>query len=489
MLSITFSNQLPGVLKPLVLGLPKGQGARAYGKFLDQQAIDAIDKLIDRGVFKEKAGETLCLYAFSGFEKVILLGLGDAPLEEADAIEVGGKLAASLEKEKALDPFMVLHGADDEVICHVALGAMLRAWRFDTFKGDKDPTSKEMVIWSDRADELQHLLAPKQAVAESVLWSRELVNLPANVLTPDAMIKEMRALEPLGLVCEVLDRKQMEDLSMGALLGVAQGSDNPPYLGILHYKGGTPGKAPLAFVGKGVTFDSGGLSLKPAGSMPEMKGDMGGSAVVLGVMRSLALMKAPFNAVGVVALVENMVSGGAQRPGDIVKSMSGQTIEVLNTDAEGRLILADALYYTHKTFSPAVMVDVATLTGAMRYALGPEYAGLFTPCDKMAAHLTKSGNTVGEKLWRLPLCEAFKKAMESPVADLQNISGSGYGAGSSTAAQFLKCFVGDTPWAHLDIANVDMVNKDTPLATRGGSAFGIRLLCRWALEHAQTLSA
>jgi leucyl aminopeptidase len=274
----------------------------------------------------------------------------------------------------------------------------------------------------------------------------------------------------------------MRELGMGALLGVAQGSARPPRAVVMEYRGGVAGTAPVAFIGKGVTFDTGGISIKPAAGMGDMKWDMAGAGVVIGLMRALAGRKAKVNAVGLVGLVENMPSGTAQRPGDIVRSMSGQTIEVLNTDAEGRLVLADVLWYCQDRFKPRLMIDLATLTGAVIVALGSDHAGLFANNEELADRLLAAGNTVGEKLWRLPLSESFDRAIDSDAADVKNIAGD-RGAGSSIGAQFLKRFVNDVSWAHLDIAGVAWSKKDSATVPKGATAFGLRLLDRFVADH------
>ena len=274
----------------------------------------------------------------------------------------------------------------------------------------------------------------------------------------------------------------MRELGMGALLGVAQGSVRPPRLVVMEHRGGPADTAPIAFIGKGVTFDTGGISIKPAAGMGDMKWDMAGAGAVIGLMRLLGARKARVNAVGIVGLVENMPSGSAQRPGDIVRSMSGQTIEVLNTDAEGRLVLADALWYCQDRFKPQLMVDLATLTGAIIVALGNEYAGLFANNDELAERLIAAGKAVGEKLWRMPLGDSYDRAIDSDAADVKNIGGD-RGAGSTIGAQFIKRFVNDVPWAHLDIAGVAWSKKDSATVPKGATAFGVRLLDRFVAEH------
>jgi leucyl aminopeptidase len=308
------------------------------------------------------------------------------------------------------------------------------------------------------------------------MLARDLVNEPANVLTPKEFAKRASQLKKLGCSVEILDEKAMKSLKMDALLGVARGSRNPPRMAIIHWKGGKSRDKPVAFVGKGVTFDTGGISLKPAGGMEDMKGDMGGAAAVTGLMHALAARKAKANVVGILALVENMPDGDAQRPGDIVKSMSGQTIEVLNTDAEGRLVLADALYHCNKKFKPQFMINLATLTGAILVALGNQHAGLFSNDDELSEQLADAGLETNEKVWRMPLTAEYDKMIDSKNADMKNIGGRH--AGSITAGQFLQRFVGKTPWAHLDVAGTAMASPQNEINKSWASGYGVRLLDR-----------
>ena len=487
MVNISFQASLPqqGVL---ALGVFADQHLSAFGKQLKTTSPDTFEKAFKASFFKGKPKEVLNLMAPAplAFDQVMLLGLGKPEdLKEADCYDIGGTLTAALERFPHKQVGVVLEELKLEQVLAIAFGAKLRAWRFDTYKTqqkeEEKPHLQELVFYVTDPKAAETQFKDLEALAESIHFSRRLISEPGNIIYPDTLAKEAETLKAHGVEVERLDKAAMKKLGMGALLGVAQGSAQDPYLVVMQWKG-APDKAaaPVAFVGKGVTFDTGGISLKPSNNMEDMKGDMAGSAVVIGLMQALARRKAKINAVGVVALVENMPSGTAQRPGDIVTSMSGQTIEVLNTDAEGRLILADALWYTQDRFNPRYMVDLATLTGAMRVALGEAYAGLFTNTDALADQLTQSGEQVGELIWRMPLCKAFDKVIDSPVADMQNIGTPGYGAGSSTAAQFLQRFVNQKPWAHLDIAAVDMATKNSPLWTKGGgTAFGLRLLDRW----------
>jgi len=326
---------------------------------------------------------------------------------------------------------------------------------------------------------------PLDRTTDAVFLTRDLVSEPANVIYPESLAAQAEALTDLGLAVEVLDEQRMQKLGMNALLGVAQGSARPPRLVVMEWHGADGGgklRSPLAFVGKGVTFDTAGISIKPAAGMGDMKWDMAGSAVVIGLMRLLAARKAKVDAVGVVGLVENMPSGTAQRPGDIVTSMSGQTIEVLNTDAEGRLVLADALWYCQDRYKPRLMIDLATLTGAVIVALGHHRAGLFSNNDELASRLIEAGNAVGEEVWRLPLDERYDRDIDSDAADVKNI-GSGRDAGSILGAQFIQRFVADVPWAHLDIAGMAWSSKDTATVPKGATAFGVRLLNQFVARY------
>jgi leucyl aminopeptidase len=324
-------------------------------------------------------------------------------------------------------------------------------------------------------------LAPYGHVADGVIMARDLVNEPPNVLYPEEFARRAGGLRKLGVDVSVLDVKAMTRLGMGALLGVAQGSARPGRMVVMRWNGGKRGEQPVAFIGKGVCFDTGGISIKPSGSMEDMKGDMGGAACVVGLMHALAARKARTNVVGAIGLVENMPDGNAQRPGDIVTSMSGQTIEIINTDAEGRLVLADVLWYVATKFKPKFMIDLATLTGAIMVALGTEYAGLFSNNDELAERLFKAGNETGERVWRMPLGPEYDKLIDSQFADMKN-TGSRHG-GSITAAQFLQRFVDGTPWAHLDIAGTAMGAPKSEINHSWGSGYGVRLLDRLVADH------
>jgi leucyl aminopeptidase len=460
---------------------------------LDKEIGGALSRAIRASRFEGKNGQTLNVIAPSGskLDRILLVGLGKASeLTDLELQKLGGRIYVSTNRAKkgivsvALDAVEGSKMNTSEMAVEIAFGARLRSYRFDKYKTRlkaKDlPSIKTLSLACTGFMSARKKYAGPSKVADGVFFTRDLVSEPPNILYPDTLAKQAQTLEKLGVKVQILGETQMRRLGMGALLGVGQGSIRESRLVVMQWNGDFKRKGkqlqPLAFVGKGVTFDTGGISIKPSAGMEDMKWDMGGSAVVIGLMKALAGRKAKVNVVGVVGLVENMPGGNAQRPGDIVKSMSGQTIEVLNTDAEGRLVLADALHYTNERFKPKIMVNLATLTGAIIVSLGSEYAGLFSNDDQLSERLTKAGLDVEEKLWRLPLSDKYDKMINSQAADMQNIGVRG--AGSITAAQFLKRFVGKTPWAHLDIAGVTWSKLDSSTVPKGGTAFGVRLLNR-----------
>ncbi|PCH66427.1 MAG: leucyl aminopeptidase [Rhodobacteraceae bacterium] len=359
----------------------------------------------------------------------------------------------------------------------LALGLALRDYRFEVHKSEAKSASGAITIHHSRDAEMTQALAPLMAVAEGVSMTRDLVNEPANVLTTTEFADRLAAMTDLGLEVEVLDEDELETLGMRTLLCVGQGSDSPSKVVVMRWNGGEKDAAPLALVGKGVVFDTGGISIKPAGGMEEMTMDMGGAGVVAGTMRALALRKARANVVGLVGLVENMPSGNAVRPGDVVRSMKGDTVEVINTDAEGRLVLCDVMWYAQERFKPAAMIDLATLTGAIIVGLGHENAGVFSNDDDLCKAFLKAAQASGEGAWRMPLGSAYDDLLKSRIADMKNIGGRP--AGSITAAQFLQRFVKDeTPWIHLDIAGVALISKESDYAPKGATGWGVMALNR-----------
>ncbi|MGV8855058.1 MAG: leucyl aminopeptidase [Devosia sp.] len=441
------------------------------------------------GAFKGRQGQVLDIIGAGG-RRLLVLGSGDAdgdtPLN--GWTDRGGSLLGKIAATRVETAAIVLDepGATPAAIGELAAGLRLRQYRFDKYKSARpdDPTGTltlTLQVADPAAADLA--IADRGATVDGTLLARDLVNEPANVLGPVEFAARAAELAKLGVEVEILEPAALEKLGMGSLLCVAQGSDRPARLVVMHWQGGKPGDAPLAFVGKGVVFDTGGISIKPAASMEDMKGDMGGAAAVTGLMCALATRKAPVNVVGVIGLVENMPSGSAVRPGDIVKAMSGTTIEVINTDAEGRLVLADALWYTQDRFKPKFMINLATLTGAIIVALGHEHAGLFSNSDDLATKLLAAGLSANEKLWRMPLGAVYDKMIESKFADIRNSVGRP--AGSITAAQFLQRFVNDVPWAHLDIAGTAFGVSPSETNASWAPGFGVALLDRLVRDSYQ----
>ena len=478
----------------LIITATDGGKLGALGKQLDKKVGGAISKAMKIKKFKGKPASVFALLApaKSDLDRIVVLGVGDGKkLSASDAEKMGGTALGAVEKAEGNVTFLLeplgSNVADGEIAARAAIGAFLRDYKFENYKTKNKSTGgpKKFTVATKALAAAKKAHAELKAVADGTILARNLVNEPSNILTPPEFAKRAKALSKLGVKVEVLSEAQMKKLGMGSLLGVGQGSVQPSQMVVMQWNGAPASKGkskqPIAFIGKGVCFDTGGISIKPAGGMEDMKGDMGGAAAVTGLMHSLASRKAKVNAVGILGLVENMPDGNAQRPGDIVTSMSGQTIEVLNTDAEGRLVLADALWYTQKRFKPQFMIDLATLTGAIMVALGQDYAGMFSSDDKLAQQLTDVGEAEGEKVWRMPMNDNFDKMINTPNADMKNIGGR-Y-AGSSTAAQFLKRFTNDVPWVHLDIAGTAMGSPKSTTSRTWASGYGVRLLDRLVKAH------
>ncbi len=471
-------------------------GARA--KELDSRSGGAIVKAAEAAQFKGKKKSTAELLAPPriGVSRLLVLGTGKATdLKESDWVTLGGAAAGAISARKVKIASLIADVAStssakaETITALLAFGAALRLYKFSKYqtkKGNEEENAapdglKKLVVHCANPDKARAAFARYEAVANGVVIARDLVNEPANVLGPIEFAERARELEKLGMEVEILDADQITDLKMGALLAVAQGSVRPARVAIMQWHGAKSKRAkPLAFIGKGVVFDTGGISIKPSSGMEDMKGDMGGAACVVGLMHALAERKANVNAVGIIGLVENMPSGSATRPGDIVTSYSGQTVEVLNTDAEGRLVLGDLISYVQDRFKPRLIVDLATLTGAIMVALGKEYAGLFVNDDKLANELLDASSTTGEKMWRMPLDKAYDKMIESKNADIKNLGGRW--AGACTAAAFLKSFVKDTPWAHIDLAGTAMDAPKSEINPSWGSGWGVRLLDRFVAD-------
>jgi leucyl aminopeptidase len=457
---------------------------------IDEACGGSLTRAIKAAKFEGKKDQWLDVVApGGGLDRVMIFGTGDAgKLADREIELLGGAMAGALQGAKARQATIVADwptgSLEKGAPALIASGARLRVYSFDKYKSKKPEKPNGLdgltVLCRDPA-QAKKRFAAYDAVATGVHFARDLVNEPSNILTPIEFANRLRGTGKNGLQIEILNPARLKKLGMGALLGVAQGSVNQPRVVVMRWNGGKRGEKPVAFVGKGVTFDTGGISIKPAQGMEDMKGDMGGAACVAGLMLALAGRKAKVNAVGCVGLVENMPDGKAQRPGDVVKSMSGQTIAVLNTDAEGRLVLADVLWYIQDRFKPQFMVNLATLTGAILVALGKEHAGLFSNNDELATRLFNVGQATGEKVWRMPLTPEYDKLIDSDIADMKNIGGRN--AGSITAAQFLQRFVNNVPWAHLDVAGTAMDAIKNAINQSWGSGWGVRLLNRLVAEH------
>ena len=504
----------------VVFAGPGSAFGEATKSYLGAEGEALVARAAAAAKFKGKPGSALDLVAPAGLAcgRLIVVGVGsDKPTEptsepgngngngkDKDAkpfsmINLGGAVAGKIGRGvQALVVLDVPREAKDakdptEAAADFTLGLRLRDYKFDTYKTKKkddadDEGATRVTIAVADAAAVEAAAAARGAVADGILTARSLVNEPPNVLYPETFAERAKALQSLGLEVEILDVPAMEKLGMGAILGVSQGSARPGRIVVMRWNGSgkSNGEAaqPLAFIGKGVTFDTGGISIKPSSGMEDMKGDMAGAACVVGLMQALAGRKAKVDAIGAIGIVENMPGANAQRPGDIVTSMSGQTIEIINTDAEGRLVLADVCWYIQDKYKPKLMIDLATLTGAILVALGQEHAGLFSNDDELSDKLLAAGKATGEKLWRMPLGPAYDKIIDSKFADVKNSGGRH--AGSITAAHFIQRFVNDVPWAHLDIAGMGMASPSNDINQSWGSGWGVRLLDRLVADNYET---
>ncbi len=488
MLEVTFVKAALPRSGAVALLITEGEAPSGLWTKLDEVSDGAVGRAIAAAEFKGSAQQTCTILApVAGLSRVVLVGLGKPDDVDLARIEqAGGLAAAALSREPAAALAGASLGANE--LAAAAFGAVLRSYRFDRYRTQEKPEDKprfaRLAVLGDEVVRTRAAFAPLRAVADGIFLTRDLVSEPPNVLNPAEFAERCKALSGLGVKVEILGLKELTKLGFGALLGVAMGSVNEPRVVIMHWNGANPGRArrqPLAFIGKGVTFDSGGISIKPASGMEDMKWDMAGAGTVVGLMAALAGRAAKIDAVGIIGLVENMPSGSAQRPGDVVRSFSGQTVEIINTDAEGRMVLADLLWYCQSKFNPKFMIDLATLTGAIIVALGHEYAGLFSNDDALAGQLATCGKTTGEQVWRMPLGPAFDRQLNSEIADMKHVTGR---PGSSiTAAQFLQRFVNSKPWVHLDIAGMAWSTKDAPCVPKGATAYGVRLLNNLVAEH------
>ncbi len=469
----------------LALLVVEGAPPSALHAHADQASGGALTRAAQAGGFTGATSQTCVVLGGEQLPRIVLIGLGKSSEHTLHGMEeAGGAAAVAMARHEhgalAVDGMPASHAA------HAALGAQLRSYRFDRYRtkepADDKPKLTSLTVLTGDVPGAEAAYAPLAAVLRGTTVSRDLVSEPPNVLYPAEMAARCQALTDTGLTVEVLEPAELQRQGWGALLAVAQGSAREARVVVMQWRGAPDGAnpSPLAFIGKGVTFDTGGISIKPAPGMEDMKWDMAGAGTVIGLMTALAGRKAKVNAVGIVGLVENMPSGTAMRPGDVIRSLSGQTIEVQNTDAEGRLVLADLLWYAQDRFTPRLSIDLATLTGAIIVALGHEHAGLFCNDEELATRLLAVGETTGEKLWRMPLGKAYDKLIRSDIADMKNIGGRP--GGSIIGAQFVQRFVRG-PWAHLDIAGTAWATKDRPTIPKGATAFGIRLLDQLVAEH------
>ena len=485
-MQIRFAESRPAGDYALVLPVP-GKDRSALNSLGPAQ--QAVATALDRQRFEGESASVSEQFIDDGgtVRRLLVVGTGNGSQGVA-AEKLGGTIAARLLTSGESEAVIDLSGLayDAELASRVALAAALRSWRHDRYrtklKDKQKPTLTQVTIVGGGEGAEQRYRSRWEPVVEGVTLTRELVTEPANIIYPESFVERVRsALHGSGIEIEVLDKAAMEKLGMGALLGVAQGSVREPRMVVLKWNGGQPDTAPTAFVGKGVTFDTGGISIKPAQGMEAMKWDMGGAAAVVGAFMALAKRKAKANVVGICGMVENMPSGTAQRPGDVVTTMSGQTVEVINTDAEGRLVLADAITYVERSAKPSTIIDLATLTGAILVSLGFEWAGLFSNNEQLASQLLAIGEESGDKLWRMPLAEPFDRLIDSPIADMKNV-GPREG-GSITAAHFIQRFIDDgVRWAHIDMAGKAWSDKAGTTYEKGATGFGVRLLDQYVAE-------
>ena len=480
----------PSAAEVLAVMVHEGRVLSGAGERLEASTSGALGRAMKASRFTGATNSTLIVAAPAGadVETLVLTGAGEADKFDDLALEAAaGAAYHAVKLSGARTLTLDASHLSAAQAARAAFAARLASYRFlkyrTTLKPEKTPSVETIQVVAADVDAARTAFETFAAVAEAVEFSRDLVSEPANVLYPAEFARRVKALESLGLEVEILGESELEDLGFRTLLAVGRGSERESQVAIMKWNGGKAGHAPIAFVGKGVCFDTGGISIKPADGMEEMKWDMGGAAAVAGVMHALAGRKAKVNAVGVLGLVENMPDGKAQRPGDVVMSLSGQSIEVLNTDAEGRLVLADCLWYTQERFKPKFMIDLATLTGAMIVSLGLEYAGVFSNSDDVAGAILEAAPKVGENVWRMPIPAAYERHIDSPIADVKN-TGNGRAGGSITAALFLQRFTNGLPWAHIDIAPTAWVkDSKNPTVPDGAVGWGVRTLDRMVADR------
>ena len=475
-MQIIFTEKIKNNYDLTILGIyEENKFSQSTTKF-DKESKGIISKSIKNSTFKGKIGDTLLINS----EKILLIGLGNSNnLDTLHLNKIGGIIGKTIEKEKIKNALLYLDNLNDEKNFEISFGAKLKTYKFDKYI-TKDTKEKQpeinLYIHSENPKKAQNDFSNTNAIIDGIITTRNLATEPSNILTTTEFANTTKKLSKLGIKVEIIDEKELKKMGANLILAVGQGSKHPSYIAIMKYTGNKKSKNAIALIGKGLCFDSGGISIKPSAHMDEMKTDMTGAATILGIMEMLAKQKYKNNVIGIIGIAENMPDGNSYKPGDIIKSLSGQTVEILNTDAEGRLVLADCITYAKNKFNPDLIIDFATLTGAILIALGEYKAGLFTNSDKLAKELFEAGEKSNDKLWQFPLSKKYNEMLSSPVADMANISHPDRLAGSITAAEFLHNFANDTPWAHIDIAGTSWVSSETETSPKGATGFGVRLI-------------
>ncbi|MBD5405248.1 leucyl aminopeptidase [bacterium] len=457
-----------------ILGVYENNKLSQTTSKFDKDLKGIITKSLKNSSFKGKAGEILIIHS----EKIILTGLGNAgELTTPTLNKIGGIIGTTLKREKVSTALLMLDNFEDKKNFEIIYGAKLKTYKFDKYlTKDKENFNCTLFVHTENPTKSKEDFTEINSIIDGVITTRNLATEPSNILTTTEFTKQIKYLSKLGISIEIIDEKQLKKMGANLILAVGKGSAYPPYIVIMKYTGNKKSKKTIALVGKGLCFDSGGISIKPSAHMDEMKSDMTGAATVVGIMEMIAKQKAKINLTGIIGLAENMPDGASYKPGDILTSLSGQTVEVLNTDAEGRLVLADCITYANQKVKPTAIIDFATLTGAIMIALGEYKAGLFTNSDNLGTKLLTAGNESGDELWQFPLSKKYNEMLSSPVADMANISHPDRLAGSITAAEFLHNFAGDTPWAHIDIAGTAWTTSGNDISPKGLTGFGVRLI-------------
>lgn len=473
-MNIIFTEKIKDNYDCTILGVYENNNMSQPASKFDKELKGIISKSIKNSSFTGKIGDILTIHS----EKIMIVGLGKSnELTPLLLNKIGGIIGQEIQHEKFSSSLLLIDNLSDEKIYEIIYGAKLKTYKFDKYiTKDKKSFNCTLFIHTENPKKTKENFEYINAIIDGVITTRNLATEPSNVLTTTEFTKQVKYLSKLGISMEIIDEKELKKMGANLILAVSQGSKYPPYMIVMKYKGNKKSKNTIALVGKGLCFDSGGISIKPSANMDEMKSDMTGAATVVGIMEMLAKQKSKINVTGIIGLAENMPDGASYKPGDILKSLSGQTVEVLNTDAEGRLVLADCITYANEKIKPTAIIDFATLTGAIMIALGEYKAGLFTNSENLASKLITAGNESGDELWQFPLSKKYNEMLSSPVADMANISHPDRLAGSITAAEFLHNFAGDTPWAHIDIAGTAWTTSGNDISPKGLTGFGVRLI-------------